>query len=91
MVAGMVGEHDSLQPTAFGKSGRYGKHDAVAERYDGRLHVGVGIMPFRYAVGSFEQRTPEVAGHEVEVYHQVFDAERGAVAARAFNLACIVV
>ena len=55
MVAEMVGDEHLCEVSALSDATGYGKHDAVAERYDGGAHVVIGIVALRDGVGTFQK------------------------------------
>ena len=88
VVAAVVGYHDAPQAVALGNAAGYGEHDAVAEGYDGRLHVLVVVAAFGYGVAAFEQGRLEILVHEVEGYHDVGYGQALAVQTGAGCLLC---
>ena len=56
MIAEMVGNKHTVEPTALSHSASDGKHDAIAERNNGRLHVLLSVIALGNGVGTFKQR-----------------------------------
>ena len=75
VVAAMVGQHDGGEAVAVGDAGGYGEHDAVAEGHHGGFHVLFVVVAFGDGIGALEEGGTEIAGHEVEVDHNVGDVE----------------
>ena len=90
MVASMVGQHHLLQAPAFSESGRDGKHDAVAKRNYGRLHVVVGIVTLGNLLPSYQKRRLEILAHKLQWNHDMLYAEHLAVLSRALYLPLIM-
>ena len=90
VVTEVVCHHHSCKVAAFGKPSRNGKHDAVAERYHGRFHVLVGVVPFGDGVCAFEERRLEIVVHELERDGDVRDSELFAVQLGEGNFLVVV-
>ena len=75
VIAGMVGNHNSVQAVALSDSTGDGQHDAVAEGHDSCLHVFVIVVALGDSIGALEQCALEVAMHEVERYDDVLDTQ----------------
>ena len=90
MVATMIGHHYISKSVALSNAHGNGEHDAIAEGYDGRLHVVVGIMALRDVLAAFEQGTDEITGHEVEGDDDMADAQPLAVQLCKGNLALVM-
>ena len=90
MVTSMVGQHHLLQAPAFSESGRDGKHDAVAKRNYGRLHVVVGIVTFGNLLPSYQKRRLEILSHKLQRDDNMLYAEHLAVLTCTLYLPCIM-
>ena len=91
MVAVMVGDENLAQLPAFGETTGHGKHDAVAERHDGRFHVFGLVVALRHGIRALQKRGFEILTDECERDDDVFDAELLAMPRGAFGLPLIVV
>ena len=78
MVAAVIGDEYLAQLSAFGKPAGHRKHDAIAERHDGRFHVFGLVVSLRHGVRAlqkpFEANDPRFVP---KPYYQVFDAQTG--------------
>ena len=54
MVATVIGNKHLVEIVAFGYAYCYRQHDAIAERYNGRLHIVIGIMSLGYCIGTIK-------------------------------------
>ena len=91
VVSPVIGHHDVLQPAALRHADGHAEHDAIAEGNDRRAHVLIGIVAFGNRLVALQQRTLEVAVHEVERNDNVFDAQPLAVQPGEGNLTGVVV
>ena len=91
MVAKVVRHHHLRKATAFGKTCRHGKHNPVAERHHGRLHVFVRVVPFGNRVRTRQQRRRKIVVHELQRNRDVRNPEPFAVEARKGDFLVVVV
>ena len=91
MVAAVIGDEYLAQLSAFGKPAGHGKHDAIAERHDGRFHVFGLIVALRYGIPALQKRGLEILTDECERDDDMFDAELLAMPRGTLGLALIVV
>ena len=87
----MIGNKHLVEIVALCYADGDGKHNAVAERHNRRLHVIVSIMSFGDGLRTIKQARLEILVHEVEVYCNVFDAESLAVHLGKRYLSCVVI
>ena len=91
VVASVIGHHHMFQSPALSHSDGYAKHDAVAERHDGRLHIVLVIMSFRNGVIALQERAVEVLVHKLQGNDDVLYAKPLAVQPCKGQLAAVVV